>query len=103
MTKSLAELTAEHPINREHVNALKTQMISQVRAYRLRELREQAGLTQLQLAERMGVGQRQVSKIELGDLDNTKLGTIRSYLTAVQGHDDLALGLLESDSFTRVA
>lgn len=58
-------------------------MLAEVRAYRLRELREQAGLTQAELATRIGVGQRQVSKIENGDLENTKISTIRGYLEAV--------------------
>lgn len=60
-------------------------MLAEVRAYRLRELREQVGLTQAQLAERIGVGQRRVSKIGCGDLDNPKVGTIRSYLEAPGG------------------
>lgn len=51
-------------------------MLAEVRAYRLRELREQAGFTQAQLVERIGVWQRQVSKIERGDLDSAKIGTI---------------------------
>lgn len=44
-------------------------IMAEVRGYRLRELREEAGFTQAQLAERIGVGQRQVSKIEyvIGD------------------------------------
>lgn len=103
MAKSLAELTVEHPVDRDRVEEHKTRMMTQVRAYRLRELREQAGLTQAQLAERIGVGQRQVSKIEHGDLDNTKLGTIRNYLAAVRGNDDMALGIMTSDAFVRVA
>ena len=51
---------------------------AEVRVYQLRELREQAGLTQAQVAERIGVGQRQVSQIESGDLDNSKISTIRT-------------------------
>ena len=43
------------------------------------------GLTQAQVAERIGVGQRQVSKIENGDLESTRIGTIRGYLEAVGG------------------
>ncbi|WP_223841847.1 helix-turn-helix domain-containing protein [Kocuria sp. cx-455] len=58
-------------------------MLAEVRAYHLRDLGEGAGLTQAQLAERIGVGQRQVSKIERADLDSAKVGTIRSYLEAV--------------------
>lgn len=45
----------------------------------------QAGYTQAELAERIGVGQRQVSKIENGDIENAKVGTIRGYLEAVGG------------------
>ncbi|WP_293954659.1 helix-turn-helix transcriptional regulator [uncultured Corynebacterium sp.] len=39
-------------------------MISEVNAYQLRKLREQAGFTQVQLAERTEVSQRQVSRME---------------------------------------
>lgn len=85
MTMTLKDFVAERPVDRERVEAHKERMLAEVRAYRLRELREQAGLTQAQLAERIGVGQRQVSKIEHGDLDSAKIGTIRNYLEAVGG------------------
>lgn len=85
MVTSLKDFLTEHPVDRELVEAHKERMLAEVRAYRLRELREEAGLTQAQLAERIGVGQRQVSKIEHGDLDSAKIGTIRSYLEAVGG------------------
>lgn len=68
---------------RGRINAHAAEMLSEVRAYRLRELREQLGLTQGQLAKRIGVGQRQVSKIERGDIDNARVGTVRRYLEAV--------------------
>lgn len=95
------ELQAELPADRALVEQYKRNMLDQVRAYRLRELREQAGLTQRELAERIGVGQRQVSKIEHGDLENTKLGTIRGYLEAVGGV--MALDYVMGDQRIRVA
>lgn len=56
-------------------------MLTELCDRRLFELHEGAGLTQTQLAERIGVDQRQVSKTEHGDLDSAKKGgTIRSYL-----------------------
>jgi len=85
MTQTLKDFLAEHPVDRDRVQAHKERMLAEVRAYRLRELREAAGLTQTELAERIGVGQRQVSKIENGDLDNAKISTIRHYLEAVGG------------------
>ena len=103
MAMSLADLEAKFPVDPEKVEAAKASMMSRVRAHRLRELREAAGLTQEQLAQRIGVGQRQVSKIESGDLDNAKIGTVRKYLAAVNGEDNLALGILTDESFVRVA
>lgn len=101
MAMSLKDFIAEHPVDRERVDAHKERMLAEVRAYRLRELREAAGLTQAQLAERIGVGQRQVSKIEHGDLDNAKVGTIRNYLEAVGG--GLAIEYVLGDQRMQVA
>jgi transcriptional regulator with XRE-family HTH domain len=64
-------------------------------------LRERARLTQAQLAARVGVGQRQVSKIERGDLDSARIGTIRKYLNAVGG--ELAIEYVGGDQRTQVA
>jgi DNA-binding XRE family transcriptional regulator len=82
---SLEDFLAEHPVDRAKVEEHKQRMLAEVRAYRLRELREAAGLTQAEVAARIGVSQRQVSKIERGDLNNSKIGTIRGYLAAVGG------------------
>ena len=101
MAKSLKDFAAEYPVDRGRVEAHKGRMLAEVRAYRLRELRERAGLTQAQLAERIGVGQRQVSKIEQGDLDSTKVGTIRSYIEAVGG--ELTLEYVMGDERMQVA
>lgn len=98
---TLSDFLAEHPVDRAAVEAHKTRMLAEVRAYRLRELRESAGLTQAQLAERIGVGQRQVSKIEHGNLENAKIGTIRSYVEAVGG--GLAVDYVVGDARIQVA
>ena len=97
----LEDYLAEHPIDRAAVDAEKTRLLAEVRAYRLRELREQAGLTQTELADRIGIGQRQVSKIEHGDLDNTKIGTVRRYLEAVGG--ELTIEYVLGDSRIQVS
>lgn len=101
MAKSLQEHLDGKPVNRANVNAHKKRMLNEVRAYRLRELREQAGLTQGELAARIGVGQRQVSKIERGDLDNARVSTIRNYLEAVGG--SLAIEYVTGDERVQVA
>jgi len=101
LAKSLKDFLAQNPVDRDRVEKHKQRMLAEVRAYRLRELREQAGLTQAELAERIGVGQRQVSKIEHGDLENAKIGTIRNYLEAVGG--ELSLEYLMGDQRMQIA
>lgn len=101
MAKNIKDFIAEHPVDRDRVEAHKSRMLAEVRAYRLRELREQAGLTQAELAARIGVGQRQVSRIEHGDLDNARIGTVRRYLEAVGG--DMAIEYVVGDDRVQVA
>jgi len=47
------------------------------------------------------VGQREVYKIERGDIDNAKVGTVRKYLEAVGG--DLAIEYVPTDRRVQVA
>jgi DNA-binding XRE family transcriptional regulator len=101
MAMSLEQYVAEHPGDREKVDAHKARMLAEMRGYRLREVREAAGLTQAQLAERIGVGQRQISKIERGDLDSVRVGTVRRYIEALGG--DLAVEYVAGDQRLRVA
>lgn len=95
------DFLAEHPVDRERVDAHKARMLAEVRAYRLRELREDAGLTQAQLATRLGVSPRQVSKIELGELENSKVSTIRGHVAAVGG--DLRIECFLGDVRVQIA
>ncbi|MFD6860066.1 XRE family transcriptional regulator [Rhodococcus sp. NPDC060090] len=85
MAKSLDDMLAKRPVDRDAVNAHKTRMLDQVRAYRLKELREALDLTQRDVAERLHVGQNRVSNIERGDLERVRLDTLRRYVDAVGG------------------
>jgi DNA-binding XRE family transcriptional regulator len=58
---------------------------AEVRAYRLAEVRRGQGVTQSELAQRMGVKQPRVSAIERGRLSATELGTLESYVNALGG------------------
>lgn len=80
------ELYALRPYNREAVDALAEEMIAEVRAYRLRELREQAQMTQQNIAAELNVSQNSVSKLERGDLDKTQISTLKRYIEALGGN-----------------
>ncbi|WP_438823316.1 helix-turn-helix domain-containing protein [Micrococcus luteus] len=75
------------------VDAHKEHMRGQVRAYRLRELRESLHLTQSELATELQVSQNRVSTIERGDLAKTQLDTLRRYVQALGGTLNLEIQL----------
>lgn len=75
----------ERPVDREAVELIKKRMIAEVRAYRLRELREALSMTQVELAERLDVSQNRVSRIENGDIERAQVDTLRRYVEAVGG------------------
>jgi transcriptional regulator with XRE-family HTH domain len=86
MAKSLDELVRDRPVDRAQVDAHKRRMLEEVRAYRLRELREASDLTQVELAARLEVSQNRVSRIEHGDIERAQVDTLRKYVEAVGGH-----------------
>ena len=85
MAKSIEELLAERPVDLVAVDAHKKRMLDEVRAYRLRELREASELTQVELAGRLHVSQNRVSRIEHGDIDRAQVDTLRKYVEALGG------------------
>jgi predicted transcriptional regulator len=85
VVKNIEEMLAERSVDRVAVNAHKKRMLDEVRAYRLRELREASDLTQVELAGRLHVSQNRVSRIEHGDLDRAQVDTLRKYVEAVGG------------------
>lgn len=54
-------------------------------ASKLSEIRKMRGLTQKQVASRMGVGQARVSSIERTGLEHLWLSTLYTYITALGG------------------
>ena len=85
MAKTIEEMLAKRPIDRVAVDAHKKHLLDEVRAYRLRELREASELTQVELAARLRVSQNRVSRIEHGDIDRAQVDTLRKYVEAVGG------------------
>jgi len=85
MAMSMEEMLAKRPVDRAVVEGHKKRMLDEVRAYRLRELREASELTQVQLAGRLHVTQNRVSRIEHGDIDRAQVDTLRKYVEAIGG------------------
>ena len=53
--------------------------------HQLGELRVEARLTQVQVAERMGISQARVSQLERGDVYQLEVDTVRRYVAALGG------------------
>ncbi len=53
--------------------------------FRLRLVRKRRGITQVQLAKKMGVSQIRISQIENGKLESFELGTLIRYVEALGG------------------
>jgi transcriptional regulator with XRE-family HTH domain len=85
MAKTLGELLRERPGNPEVQAEHRQRMLAEVRAYRLRELREMLAMTQTEVAQTLAVSQKRVSEIERGQVDFTKVDTLRRYAAALGG------------------
>lgn len=83
--QSVREKAVQAGLNEEQIAEHRARMLSEVRAYRLAELRSASGLNQTAVAERIGVSQARVSQIESGDLEHTELGTLRAFVRALGG------------------
>lgn len=60
-------------------------LLAEVRACQLADVRRQHQLTQVQVAEAMGVSQSRVSELEHGAVASTEVSTLRRYIEAIGG------------------
>lgn len=92
-----AEAVASGRIDPQRVDNARKEMEEMARAHRLAEVRKSLGMArQSDIAERMGVSQARVSKLERGDLSHTELGTLQSYVAALGGTLKVSVSLGES-------
>ena len=85
MSITLEQQLAHRPIDPSELEAMVDDLQQQIRAYQLREVRESQAMTQVELAEELGVGQNRVSAIERGDIDHARVLTLRRYVEALGG------------------
>ena len=80
------EIEKKHgPLNHGRVNELVEKLESEIRAYRLKELRKELNITQVELAQLLHVSQNRISRIEHGDIEKSQVDTLRKYVEAVGG------------------
>lgn len=79
------EARSRRPVDEREVAAERDRLRAEERAYRLREIREEMGLTQQELAGRMNLTQPTISALESGDLQRSGLATLMAYVEALGG------------------
>lgn len=84
-TAAWSDVRAKRPVDETAVAGHIARMEAEERAYRLREIREEQGVTQKELADRMAITQPTISALEAGDLDRSGLATLKSYVEALGG------------------
>jgi predicted transcriptional regulator len=94
VTKQLEDILARRAVDRAAVDENKRRMLDEVRAYRLRELREAIGLSQVEIASILDVSQNRVSRLEHGNIERSQVDTLRRYVEAVGGqlHVEVEIG-----------
>src|SRR5215467_1592149 len=73
------------PADRAAIAAGMEQLRAEQRAFRLAEMRRRLGITQTQVADRMGITQGRVSAIEHAKPGTTELRTLAAYVEALGG------------------
>jgi DNA-binding XRE family transcriptional regulator len=85
MTTTLEEQFRRRPVDPVELARAKEEMRQYARAYRLREVREAQEMTQVDVAQELGIGQNRVSQIERGDIGRSRIDTLRRYVEALGG------------------
>ena len=89
MSKSVLDTIREYTRDPNRDQAIRTADLELDLCDRLVEMREKAGLTQRQLAERLGFTQGYVAKLENGAYDRSGIGTLRAFALALGNDVDL--------------
>ncbi|MCL3778008.1 MULTISPECIES: helix-turn-helix transcriptional regulator [unclassified Actinomyces] len=84
-TVSWSDVRAKRPADPVAVATHVARMETEERAYRLREIREEQGVTQKELADRLSLTQPTISALESGSLDRSGLATVKAYVEALGG------------------
>lgn len=90
----LAQLSNRLGLSAESITQERESLEKERTAYQLRALRRARGLTQVELAERLGVSQNRVSRLERGDIERVRIDTLARYVESLGGslHIEMRVG-----------
>ncbi|NQW71556.1 MAG: XRE family transcriptional regulator [Actinobacteria bacterium] len=92
-TVTLEQVRKQRPTDEATVAGLRNEILAESRADCLADSRRGVHLTQEQLADRIGVDQPRVSRIERGDLARTEVGSLAAYVESMGGTLELVVNI----------
>jgi Predicted transcriptional regulator with C-terminal CBS domains len=92
-SSSIKNLMDRAGLSADDVDAERLDLERERTSYQLRALRKQAGLTQVALAELLGVSQNRISRLERGQAGRVLLSTLRRYVEALGGELTVSMSL----------
>lgn len=92
-TEVRAKAVSAGRIDEKKVNEHKAEMLAEIRAHKLAEIRNTYGLRQEDIAKRLRISQPRVSSIERGDIDQSHVSTLRAYAKALGGELEVTIRL----------
>ncbi|AVG24150.1 antitoxin, HigA [Pontimonas salivibrio] len=81
----LAQLSDRLRLSSESIRRERESLEKERTAYQLRALRRARGLTQVELAGRLGVSQNRVSRLERGEIQRVRIDTLARYVESLGG------------------
>lgn len=97
MGTTFREYKKAHPVDDALMEEARKATNEKIRLFELREVRKACGLTQTELATCLGIGQKRISAVENGKLDNLKIDTLRRYIAGLGGTLEISAHLPQGD------
>jgi DNA-binding transcriptional regulator YiaG len=96
------EAIASDQVTEDDIAQARAEQDAYVAGYRLAELRTSVRMTQVELAEAMGVSQARVSAMERGEVESLTVASVRAYITALGGSMRIVASLDDLDVTLRL-
>ena len=79
------DLVRDNNLDEVRVQRETSELRQRVEAYRLAEARKRRSMTQVELANRMGLSQKRVSEVENGRISSLRVSTLERYAQGIGG------------------
>jgi DNA-binding XRE family transcriptional regulator len=96
--QEFADQALQDPKRRENIERERQEAVEEMVEYTLAELRKHRHMTQVELAETLGIKQASVSRVEHADPADVQLDTLRNYIEALGGTLEVA-AIIEGERF----